>query len=214
MSVHASDCPKLLMGASFASWDRAEQLVVIDRADGYIEKYARTDYLPELVLVEHQIKVGSASRYLKGKILDAGTGGPQVVTALDTMGFNIHGVDIALSPEQLAQPRLFSLGDLMNLPFPDDFFDTVITTWSVLSYESAAYATGRIESTGRSSRVLAELRRVAKVGAMLLISPIVTGSNFSELVAQDGQLREVSRVGARAPLASAYTLQKIRKATK
>lgn len=67
----------------------------------------------------------------RGSLLDIGCGMGLLVRTLANQGIDAHGVDIAPRPIEDANrlaPGRFQLGSILSLPFPDESFETVITT--------------------------------------------------------------------------------------
>lgn len=67
----------------------------------------------------------------RGSIVDVGCGMGLLVRTLAGQGIDASGVDIAPRPVEAANqlaPGRFRLGSILSLPFPDESFDTVVTT--------------------------------------------------------------------------------------
>jgi SAM-dependent methyltransferase len=102
---------------------------------------------------------------LGGRFLEAGCGPAANALNLARLGVEVTGVDLA--PEAIAAARAafarhelegtFELGDVRDLPLPDDSFDLV-------------YAGGVVEHFRESGRAVLEMARVLKPGGCLLFT--------------------------------------------
>lgn len=100
-----------------------------------------------------------------GRFLEAGCGPAANALNLAARGADVAGVD--LSPTALRMARAafaerslsgeFLLGDVRELPFPDESFDFV-------------YAGGVVEHFLQTDRAVAEMRRVLRTGGRLLLT--------------------------------------------
>jgi ubiquinone/menaquinone biosynthesis C-methylase UbiE len=69
-----------------------------------------------------------------GKLLELGCGDGSVTLCLAKMGFDVHGIDISPTAISWAQEKAkernikaeFRVGNVVDLPYPDDFFDIVV----------------------------------------------------------------------------------------
>jgi|GEM_PF-530368 len=97
-----------------------------------------------------------------GRYLDVGCGMGGMVRALLRKGVDAHGVDIAQRPVQalsMVAPGRSHLGSLLDLPFPDESFDTLLCTHVLECLEESDVA-----------RALQELRRVTRRSLFLTIA--------------------------------------------
>jgi SAM-dependent methyltransferase len=62
--------------------------------------------------------------YLRGKVLDVGTGDGKRVKEFQGLGIDITGIDINLSQ---VDDEFVNYGDATNLIYEDNFFDTVLS---------------------------------------------------------------------------------------
>lgn len=107
---------------------------------------------------------------LKGtKVLDAGTGRGLFVKELDAHGVDAIGIDLVLSPEQVADPRLFKKADMLRTGFADGSFDYIYSTWSLFSYELN-------KSPELLQRALREFHRICKSKCKVRLGPFDVGA--------------------------------------
>src|SRR3989344_2037271 len=107
---------------------------------------------------------GKVKNRSKVKILELGCGAGNNLWFLAREGFSVWGIDASLTATKFAKKRFSAeglkgeiiLGDITNLPYPDDFFDLCIdrATLSCLTKESIA-------------RAISEISRVLKRGGIL-----------------------------------------------
>lgn len=100
-----------------------------------------------------------------GRVLDIGSGMGQLVRAFLRLGIDAHGVDIskiAVDQACLGAPGRFLKGSVLDLPFEDGAFDTVVSTDCLehLSEEDVAQA-------------LREIRRVSRRAVYLRIATTI-----------------------------------------
>lgn len=101
---------------------------------------------------------------LKGKnILDAGTGRGTFVYELRQAGAVATGIDLHITNAQ-KQAGFFVEGDMAQLPFSNNHFDFVYSTWSVFAYEPM--------NVGLLKAILHDFKRVLKVHGKVRISPL------------------------------------------
>lgn len=111
-----------------------------------------------------------------GSVLDVGCGGGGLVLALLRQGVDAHGIDVARRPirdlNEIA-PGRFSVGSILDLPFPNSAFDTLVCT-------------GVLECLDESdvARALAELYRVTRRFAFLTVSTVPGGTGALQRIAQ------------------------------
>ncbi len=97
-----------------------------------------------------------------GKVLDVGCGMGALVRTLLRRGVDAHGIDVAQRPVEYLNavaPGRFRVGSILDLPFPDEAFDTLICT-DVLEHLDESDVL----------RALHELRRVARRFVFLSIA--------------------------------------------
>ncbi len=204
------ECVNLLKDDhSKVEFDRSGRVVNLTRGEkGINEQYYRTNRNLGLVANEHFIKAEELLGFMKGKILDAGTGDGKLVRNLRERGIEAIGVDIALNAEQEQDPHIFSRQDLAFLTFADNSFDTIISTQSVLTYETIIWKFSRNGDHTILIRTLNELKRVLKPGGRMLISPIGDLVNFKGVLAKVGGLRIEREISKEWMMASAFVLVK------
>ena len=142
-----------------------EVKVVSLRPEGKIN-YFRTDrdlielaeYYPPSLLKIHE---------LQGlKILDAGAGHGQFVREMRAIGVDAVGLDLVLNRElNSLKNEIYFEADMGYTPFPQQTFDGIFSTASVLSYEWANLAA--------LDRVVEEFRRILKPGGFVRVAPIL-----------------------------------------
>jgi SAM-dependent methyltransferase len=147
------------------SLKRDEVKVVSLRPEGKIN-YFRTDrdlaelaeYYPSSLLKINE---------LRGlKILDAGAGHGQFVREMRAVGVDAVGLDLVLNRELKAlKDDIYFEADMAYTPFPQQMFDGIFSTASVLSYEWANLAA--------LDRVVEEFRRILKPGGFVRVAPIL-----------------------------------------
>jgi len=97
------------------------------------------------------------------KILDAGCGSGELAAKLIDRGYDAHGLDIAEPMIHFARTRFgshrFQVGDIENIPFPDNTFDAVVCL-------------GVVEYLDSDDQALREISRILKpAGIALLATP-------------------------------------------
>lgn len=116
-----------------------------------------TSSFPSADMLAHQVLVTCGP----GSILDAGCGMGELVRALLASGIDARGVDIASRPIAHAEaltPGRFSCASILNLPFEDGAFETVVCT-DCLEHLAEADV----------PRAIAEIARVARRSIFLTI---------------------------------------------
>ncbi len=101
----------------------------------------------------------------RGSLLDAGCGMGLLVRTLAARGIDAHGVDAAARPvaeNNRSLPGRFHLGSIISLPFPDNAFDTVIST-DCLEHLSESDAPLALRELHRVTRRFAFIRLATKV---------------------------------------------------
>jgi SAM-dependent methyltransferase len=101
----------------------------------------------------------------RGRFLEAGCGPAANALNLARLGAEVVGVDLAPEAVQMARDAFarhgmngeFVVGDVRNLPFPDDSFDFV-------------YAGGVVEHFRESAQAVAEMARVLRPGGRVLFT--------------------------------------------
>lgn len=97
------------------------------------------------------------------RVLDAGCGAGRPATETLTVTHDVVGLDI--SREQLSVTRervpnaALALGDLANLPFPDDCFDALVSYHAIIHVPKEEH-----------SAVLSEFQRVLRPGGRLVVT--------------------------------------------
>lgn len=100
------------------------------------------------------------------KILDAGCGSGEIAAKLMERGYDVWGIDLTepmiRRARKLCGSDQFQVGDIENIPFPDNTFD-------------AAVSLGVIQYLPSEEQALREMRRVLKPGGQAVIA-IPSGS--------------------------------------
>lgn len=120
----------------------------------------------EEIIGEFDLSPYQFSEFFSGKkVLDVGAGNSTLASQIEGKKVNAQVVSIDIDPEALkggAGDRVRANAEF--LPFRSGEFDTVLCTWSL------PYWANSPKQVNRSFR---EIKRVAKVGGYILISPIV-----------------------------------------
>ncbi len=149
----------------------------VDYANLYDEYWARPDrwqshsFKDAGAMVEQILALGA------GRMLDVGCGMGLIVHTLRERGIDAHGVDVSalvIEEGNRRAPGNFKLGSILELPFPDDSFDTVVCTDVLehLAEEDVAVA-------------LAELYRVTKSSLFATIATRIDRDGRWHLTVQD-----------------------------
>ena len=154
--------------------------VEVQRSSDKRTFYIRTDRDIKFVAGTYDMKIDEFLRYFKGKILDAGAGDGSFVNEMQVLGYDVVGADIYLTPFQQTQPTIFFRQDIAHLKWPDNTFDRIISTYSVLTYE-LRNASAPAEPV--SMRVLQEFKRVLKPGGIILLSPVPDSGVMESMLA-------------------------------
>lgn len=107
-----------------------------------------------------------------GKVLELGCGPGKYVAMLSSLGFEVVGVDPCDFPSW-STIRQHTSADLRseifaeNLPFPDQYFDHAVCLGAMLYFESPR-------------RALAELKRVLKSGARVVLRTVNSGNRYTK----------------------------------
>ena len=97
------------------------------------ELYERRIYKRSgVVRVKNFVEIGYAMRYGTGRVLDAGAGTGRFALPLHEAGRDVFALDISEAMLRIARDNSngalpVAVGDLLNLPFPDDTFDSIIS---------------------------------------------------------------------------------------
>jgi len=149
------------------------------------EGQCRAVYLATL----DRVNIGTGTIYL-----DAGCGAGMAAQIAAERGAQVSGLDATANLIAIAKTRVpdgdFHVGELECLPFPDDFFDVVI------GFNAFQYA-------GKPGAALAEAKRVAKSGALIVIMTwgVPDGMEAAALVAALKPLLPPPPPGAPGPFA-------------
>lgn len=108
------------------------------------------------------------------RILDVGTGTGWAARSIAVRGATVTGVDLGAEVIEAARTLSnghgidFQVGDAEALPFPDDHFDGVISTFGVMFVRNPEAAA-------------AELARVVRPGGRVVLSTWATGGSVQEM---------------------------------
>jgi SAM-dependent methyltransferase len=159
-----SNSRRLVVNQSIHPHPTAKYLLGIDLG----QTGAKADRLLKPITAIQQVWQHKASL----KVLDIGPRSEAEVFNVMSFGFrreNIRALDMfSFSP-------LIDVGDMHDMPYPDDFFDVVICGW-VLSYS---------ENKEKAAR---EIARVCKDGAIVGVGISYTPKTNEEIVAERGYL--------------------------
>jgi ubiquinone/menaquinone biosynthesis C-methylase UbiE len=135
----------------------------VDYANLYDGYWQRPDRFGEHSFSDPQVIVGEVlSAFGSGRMLDVGSGMGWLVRSLLGHGVDAYGLDVSKVAVQHCNemaPGRFHEGSLLELPFPDQHFDVVVST-DCLEHISEADV----------PRALAELHRVARNGVYLRLA--------------------------------------------
>jgi len=120
-------------------------------------------------------------------ILDAGCGTGRNIIYLQTMGFDVHGIDVSTEAIRIARSTSnettdYRVGTLTNLPYASGTMDFVFSIHS-LEY-------GKLEDIRKSVR---EIKRVLKSGGLFFLSADSTMHPFYKINSDD--IIEASHIG-------------------
>lgn len=126
--------------------------VIVERDDGYIDAENSSFYLQEVrrwPAVERQ-----ALRYVRGRVLDAGTGAGRAALELQRRGFVVVGIEVSPGAARVARKRGVKNVRMANLEHLDDSlgrFDTVVMFGNNL---------GLLASQAKAKRILRRLHAI------------------------------------------------------
>lgn len=99
--------------------------------------------------------------YLSGNVLDIGAGSG-LLCEIATVD-NYYGIELSSGMTTLAKSKFpennFSVADMHKLPFPDNFFDNIISLYGPISYSLTP------------SELITEIKRVLKPGGHVALMP-------------------------------------------
>lgn len=99
--------------------------------------------------------------YLSGNVLDIGAGSG-LLCEIATVD-NYYGIELSSGMATLAKSKFpennFSVADMHKLPFPDNFFDNIISLYGPISYSLTP------------NELIAEIKRVLKPGGHVALMP-------------------------------------------
>ncbi len=128
--------------------------------DKNAEQYAQTqNQIPDLDQIDLFV-----SKFSKGaKVLDAGCAAGRDAALFAKKGLDVEGIDLSKGLIEIAKrnyPEIsFQVGNFLNLPFADEFFDGVWAHQSLL----------HLETVNDVTRALREFKRVLKPFGVLLV---------------------------------------------
>ena len=120
-----------------------------------------TGYSALVCKAEDHIVAEIIQPFLYGNVLDIGAGSGllcEIATA-----DNYYGIELSSGMTTLAKTKFpennFSVADMHKLPFPDNFFDNIISLYGPISYSLSP------------SELIAEIKRVLKPGGHVALMP-------------------------------------------
>ena len=123
--------------------------------------YARTNRNYEKLVKLYGQSVLNLSELRGKRILDAGTGGGELVHHLREQQIDAVGIDIFLDEKQ-KNFSYFLEQDILNLNFKSESFDTIFSSFSILYYS---------QDKQEVYLALVELKRILKKGGGIHIAP-------------------------------------------
>ena len=111
-------------------------------------------------------------------VLDLGCGGGSLVMDLQAKGVCALGIDLVLNQEQDSLP-FFLKGDAFHLPYQNECFDVLASSYSVFHYEPHH----------QLRKVLTEAHRVLKKSGKLYLTPIEDQARLHWILRLCGSLR-------------------------
>jgi len=153
-------------GKALSEWERLHS-TPITRIEYLITRHCLDRYLPS-----------------KGLILDAGSGPGRYAIDLARQGHRVVAFDLVREMLELADVRLVKAeintqatslveGDISDLPYANDMFDSVISLGSPLSH---------ITDSQRRFSAVAEMARVVKPGGMILLTGLTRLGGYRSCV--------------------------------
>jgi ubiquinone/menaquinone biosynthesis C-methylase UbiE len=141
---------------------------------------------------------------VRGRILEVGCGPAVMAPELLAMGLEVHGVDLSREMVHRARQRMaghplekqcrFAVGDVEDLPYPDDFFNSLL-------------AMGVLEYLPTYQRALQSVARVLKPGGVAVFTlPNRASTYHLARGAYEGLRAGVRRLGGRPAAACAQKL--------
>lgn len=175
--------------------------------------FLRTDRNYELVRKVYDLNDEEFAAELRGRVLDAGSGGSAFVNSLLARGVDAFGIDLVLSKSQLSDPKHFAKQDMAHLEFANESFDTVISTYSALTYESVFFRFSfdrddRIGPKSLTVKILREFARVLRPSGHALIAPVALSDEFDEALKYVPELTVDRKVRTEEQTKLAYILKK------
>ncbi|HLC96624.1 MAG TPA: class I SAM-dependent methyltransferase [Candidatus Nanoarchaeia archaeon] len=127
-----------------------------DISEGY-EELHKEEQLKKVELIKKYISVGSSD-----KLLDVGCG-----TGLTTEPWPCKRYGIDPAPKLLARARdkeniEYKLAPAENIPYPDHFFDVVISVTAIQNFEDIEKGLQEIKRVGKDTFVLTFLKKSSK----------------------------------------------------
>jgi len=125
--------------------------------------------------------------FLKGRILDVGTGYGYLPMHLQNMGMDCYGIDldsrsIAKAKTLAKHPERLVEGDICNPPFEEGFFDLVLSTRMYAHIDDIFYPVGRDKEENRRKEkqaVVSGISRVTKTGGLhILFDSLLSSSEI------------------------------------
>ena len=151
--------------------DRVEERkkFVIDRYEKEAKIYDETTYMNSEKLLFHELQCMQLEKLIDGdtdsKVLDVGCGTGRLLKWFsENIGYDMYGVEPAKNMIKEAQRKtqatkpIIKQGDIENIPFPNDYFDRIITTHVLMHLHPQMIHNG-----------ITEMYRVLKPGGYMLL---------------------------------------------